>query len=78
MSKSAKIVIAEAVEVWTSTPHPKSVAGKILSHLAAAGYAVVEIPDRDINAERLRRSLEATARGEYTEHNLIDTEETQP
>lgn len=29
------------------------------------------------NAERLHRSLEDTAQGDYTEHALIDTEETQ-
>lgn len=29
----------------------------------------------NVNAERLRRSLEATKRGEYTEHNLIETKD---
>ncbi|RYF57951.1 MAG: hypothetical protein EOO27_14050 [Comamonadaceae bacterium] len=28
-----------------------------------------------VNAERLRRSLQATARGDYTEHDLIDPED---
>ena len=43
--------------------------------LEEADGNTLEVLYAPVNAERLRRSLEATKRGDYTEHNLIDTED---